>query len=189
MGLTQQDVQAAGGPSTATLRVLERGVPQEYRAATIEPLEDVLRWERGSVERILAGGRAVELVSGKPTAPDHMPGFSQSSTARRHKAIREMDYLELFDEWCSHALRSLEVEMEYARRRNFGGNIGAARDELWATLMEAGQIKDGHPWQPPWELEDDEQDEESDGDAASTKHAGDAGDLTQHQSQSTGDAP
>jgi transcriptional regulator with XRE-family HTH domain len=54
--LTQADVQEAGGPSTATLRLIESGEHTAFRRSTTAPLERILRWGRGAVEVILAGG-------------------------------------------------------------------------------------------------------------------------------------
>ncbi|MCW2496066.1 hypothetical protein [Jatrophihabitans sp.] len=53
--LTQEAVQAMGGPSPATLRLIEQGHELEYRNGTTEPLEDVLQWERGAISAVLRG--------------------------------------------------------------------------------------------------------------------------------------
>ncbi len=65
--LGQEDVAAAGGPSTATLYQIESRAPKGYSAATIEKLEDVLRWARGSVRAIADGGEPTEV---EPSAPN-----------------------------------------------------------------------------------------------------------------------
>jgi hypothetical protein len=59
LGLTQEDARAAGGPSTATLRLIEGALQDSYQPSTLRELEKALRWERGSVVRILAGGDPV----------------------------------------------------------------------------------------------------------------------------------
>jgi transcriptional regulator with XRE-family HTH domain len=53
--MTQADVQAAGGPSTATLRLIEGGKHTDFRPGTIQPLETVLQWQPGSIAVILDG--------------------------------------------------------------------------------------------------------------------------------------
>lgn len=53
--LTQADVQAKGGPSTATLRLIENGKHTDFRPATSQPLEDILQWQPGSIAAILKG--------------------------------------------------------------------------------------------------------------------------------------
>lgn len=56
LGLTQPEVQAAGGPSTATMRLIERAERSSYRGSILRSLERALHWRTGSVEVILAGG-------------------------------------------------------------------------------------------------------------------------------------
>jgi hypothetical protein len=56
LGLTQEETAAAGGPSTATLRLIENGRQGGYRPAILRALERALQWERGSVRAILDGG-------------------------------------------------------------------------------------------------------------------------------------
>lgn len=62
LNLTQAEVQAAGGPSTATLRLIEGGKHTDFRPSTSQPLEKALHWAPGSIASILAGG--VPSVSG-----------------------------------------------------------------------------------------------------------------------------
>ena len=70
LGLTQEDARAAGGPSTATMRLLEGALQHSYQPATLRDLENVLQWGRGSVRMILAGGDPVPLAdfAGAPRA-------------------------------------------------------------------------------------------------------------------------
>lgn len=56
LNLTQADIQAAGGPSTATLRLIEGGKHTDFRPSTSQPLEKVLHWHPGSIAAILKGG-------------------------------------------------------------------------------------------------------------------------------------
>jgi hypothetical protein len=75
LGLTQEEVSAAGGPSTATLRVIERGRQSRYKPANLRRLESALRWERGSVRAVLDGGEPVPVAG--PTAPQAPAGPPQ----------------------------------------------------------------------------------------------------------------
>jgi hypothetical protein len=59
LGLTQEDARAAGGPSTATMRLIEGALQRSYQPATLRDLERVMQWERGSARMILAGGEPV----------------------------------------------------------------------------------------------------------------------------------
>lgn len=56
LGMTQQDVQAAGGPAVATMRILEGARQENYRGVILSRLEKALRWTPGSVQRVLGGG-------------------------------------------------------------------------------------------------------------------------------------
>lgn len=55
LGMTQHDVEQAGGPSDVTLSAVEQGVPRSYQQRTMITLERALQWKRGAVEAILAG--------------------------------------------------------------------------------------------------------------------------------------
>lgn len=60
--LTQADVQEAGGPSTATLRLIEGGKHTDFRSSTSGPLDKVLQWQPGSIDHVLAGGEPTPLT-------------------------------------------------------------------------------------------------------------------------------
>lgn len=67
--LTQAAVQAADGPSTATLRLIEGGKHTDLRPGTAEPLERILKWRPGSIAAILKGGVPIEITPAPP--PSH----------------------------------------------------------------------------------------------------------------------
>jgi hypothetical protein len=67
LGLTQEDVRSAGGPSTATMRLIEGALQTSYQPAILARLENALGWRRGSVRRILAGGDP-EIADAEPVA-------------------------------------------------------------------------------------------------------------------------
>lgn len=56
LGMTQGQVQAAGGPSVATMRLIEGAMQQSYQGRILGGLEQALRWSPGSVANILNGG-------------------------------------------------------------------------------------------------------------------------------------
>ncbi|MFD6565309.1 hypothetical protein [Micromonospora profundi] len=66
LGMTQGQVQAAGGPSVATMRLIEGAMQRNYRAHILGGLEQALRWEPGSISRILDGGEPTPVT----TQPD-----------------------------------------------------------------------------------------------------------------------
>jgi len=56
VALTQQQIQAAGGPSTAKLREIERGDGAGTEERTKRRLEKALGWAHGSIDTVLGGG-------------------------------------------------------------------------------------------------------------------------------------
>ena len=69
LGLTQAEVHAAGGPSPATLYLLETGQRDSYRPRLLRGLERALGWAPESIARVLAGGDALlehEELPGPP---------------------------------------------------------------------------------------------------------------------------
>jgi transcriptional regulator with XRE-family HTH domain len=56
LGLTQEDVAKSGGPSTATIRLIESKGAQSYRPKTYHQLEAALQLRPGSVRSALNGG-------------------------------------------------------------------------------------------------------------------------------------
>lgn len=65
LGLSQEDIAAAGGPSTTTLSKLELGKSKEPIARTLRLLDKALFWEPGSAENVLRGGEP-EATSDSP---------------------------------------------------------------------------------------------------------------------------
>lgn len=59
--LTQEDVQALGGPCTATLRRIENGHAKTLSRSKRRDLERALRWPPGRVDAILTGSRRPRL--------------------------------------------------------------------------------------------------------------------------------
>lgn len=74
MGLTQDDVTAAGGPSDTTQTRVENAEGPPPNLTTRNKLDRPLRWQPGSAARVWAGGEPVPLdtlppAPGVPTTP------------------------------------------------------------------------------------------------------------------------
>lgn len=88
--MTQADVQAAGGPSTATLRLIEGGKHSEFRDGTGADLERVLKWAPGSIGAILDGGEPTPLRGPSPLPPlAEVPPFRGTNSLRWRLAIEQ----------------------------------------------------------------------------------------------------
>lgn len=88
LGMTQQDVQAAGGPAVATLRHIEGAHQTSYRRTILGRLEMALGWTPGSVMQILAKGEpgilATEQASAHRSSSEAPgPGETVADAARR----------------------------------------------------------------------------------------------------------
>lgn len=79
LGMTQEDVRAAGGPSTATMRLLEGALQESYQPVILQRLEKVLGWRRNSVQAVLAGG---EPVLAEEAALAETPASDRRETRR-----------------------------------------------------------------------------------------------------------
>jgi len=73
LDVTQEDVRSAGGPSTATQRLIEGGLQYRYQPVVLRRLEHALRWQRGSVRAVLAGGEPVPVTGPPAAAPAGPP--------------------------------------------------------------------------------------------------------------------
>jgi hypothetical protein len=83
LGMTQEDVRAAGGPSTATMTLIEGAKQDKYELYILARLENALRWRKGSIRDILAGGDALPLGSDRPEpGPDDDPVARLADFAR-----------------------------------------------------------------------------------------------------------
>jgi hypothetical protein len=103
LGMTQEDVRAAGGPSTATMRLIEGALQSGYQPSTLRDLEKVLRWERGSVNAILSGG-------------DPVPAGPALAPATRPTGVRVIDEAAT-DAELAPFIWQIEREVEEAERR------------------------------------------------------------------------
>lgn len=133
LNLTQADIQAAGGPSTATLRLIEGGKHTDFRSSTSQPLEKVLQWAPGSIDQILGGGEATPL----PDGPDDRPLKDIDVTARGADGLR------------NHMRRSTIMAKGEADRTNEERAFVAAFDEAHPRRPDPalGVDEDGN-WLP-----------------------------------------
>lgn len=142
LGLTQEDVRAAGGPSTATMRLVEGALQDSYKDASLARLERALQWRVGSIDRILQGldpitarqdatatpatVEAKAIVASGPT-PGRMPDHLRST----EDILREIAEIEsrMTPEELARVNRDIaEEEAELAR-------VLAARRLRYARLM------------------------------------------------------
>lgn len=72
LGMTWQDVRAAGGPGIRTLSDLRHSRWSSLRPATLRKLETALRWQQGSAQAIL-DGRDPAPLDGAAPASDWRP--------------------------------------------------------------------------------------------------------------------
>lgn len=106
--LTQEQVYERGGPSTATLRLIEKGAEVDYRRGTIGPLERALEWTEGSIDAILHGDEATAVSESVSTSSedhrvlldidDEVYEAMDPITRRRAKAEAEALYYRLAQE-------------------------------------------------------------------------------------------
>lgn len=88
LDMTQQDVQAAGGPATATLRNIEGAHQTSYRRAILARLERALGWAPGSVNSILAGGDPTPATSDNPAQREDTPSPDRGRPV--HKTLADV---------------------------------------------------------------------------------------------------
>lgn len=82
LGLTQEEVNAHGGPSDTTLTKIENGEGANPAASTLRKLDTALRWRPGSAQRVLEGEGDAEPLK---TPPDTRPA------ARRDRVVAKAD--------------------------------------------------------------------------------------------------
>lgn len=105
LGMTQQDVQAAGGPATATVRNIEGAHQTSYRGVILSRLEKALGWRPGSVEAILASGEATLTQPSNPHSGDLRERVRSAFHSKTlgdllvERGIRQRDELVISDEY------------------------------------------------------------------------------------------
>lgn len=67
LGMTQEEVATSGGPSTATLRLIENASPSIPRLKSQRQLENALDWEPGSYRALMMGGEPTVKATARPS--------------------------------------------------------------------------------------------------------------------------
>lgn len=101
LGLSQQLVQDAGGPSTAKLREIENQRTEVLSRPLRRGLERALRWVPGSVDRVLAG-ELPQAIPGAAAEHDWRRAIVSDDIVRRVAHRRASD---LFEDWSSADVR------------------------------------------------------------------------------------
>lgn len=79
LGLTQRDVQAVGGPSPATMSLIEGAQRESIQVGVAGKLERALQWAAGSVRAILAGGEPTPLEGAAAREPATLGGLTAAT--------------------------------------------------------------------------------------------------------------
>jgi transcriptional regulator with XRE-family HTH domain len=141
LGMTQHDVEQAGGPSDVTLSQIEQGTPRSYQQRTRITLERALQWKPGAVEAILAGEDpaawvdptvllvdGVNTLRGAPpgeTLPLWPPAGTQVSEWVPEVTSAGLGFLDLLDKHCGadpDAVSIRRAVVLFVKKINEGGN-------------------------------------------------------------------
>ena len=95
LGMTQQDVAEAGGPSTAVQRQIENDQATSYRPKTFRSHEKALRLRRDSFRMALAGGKFIPEEDDWPAPPPRnltvsLDGLSDEEKQAIENMVRAM---------------------------------------------------------------------------------------------------
>jgi hypothetical protein len=101
LGLSQQQVQDSGGPSTTKLREIENHRTEVLSRALRRGLERALHWVPGSVDRVLAG-ELPQSIPGAAAGPDWRRAIVSDDIVRRVARRRAADLLE---DWAAADVR------------------------------------------------------------------------------------
>jgi hypothetical protein len=131
LGLTQEDIRMEGGPSTATMRLIEGALQENYQPATLRDLEKALQWEHGSVRRILSGGEPAERPDPAVHAALHhgLDSFPSESTVEMAEAM------EL-------AIAEVRYAIRQARRKYPGVEL----HQMTGQMVYPGNDQAAHYW-------------------------------------------
>ncbi|TSD99365.1 helix-turn-helix domain-containing protein [Skermania sp. ID1734] len=70
LGMTHDDVRAAGGPSDRLMTKIEHGQGPEPSPSTLRKIDCALRWQPGSAAAVLGGEDPRPLEDARPTRAD-----------------------------------------------------------------------------------------------------------------------
>lgn len=114
LGLTQGQVQAAGGPSVATMRLIEGAIQEGYRPNILGRLEQALGWKAGSVAAILTGGEPTE-IPGQPQPAHKSEPTWEDQLARIRAIANNPDRSPGLRAWARRQVGDIEAILEAAR--------------------------------------------------------------------------
>lgn len=87
LGLTQEEVAAAGGPSSATMRLIEGAMQDGYRPRTFTALERALGWPKGRARRLLRGEPEPVAPAPEPVVEWRLPPESAELTPEQRTYV------------------------------------------------------------------------------------------------------
>jgi hypothetical protein len=126
LGLTQAEVNNAGGPSPATLYLLESGRREFYRPQILRRLERALDWRSGSIQRVLAGGQPLlnredETISRTREVPTSVLAGREWSARFRQLPISHHDKLLIVSRLLEEIIAELSTEANTGDNGGLGG--------------------------------------------------------------------
>lgn len=127
LNMTQEDVRKVGGPSTATMRLIEGAHQDGYRSIILARLEQALQWNPGSVRSILDGGEPEPASSvSQPSQPEGVDSWE------RRLLLRVRDDPDLTDDDRAALAQQIRQVASDARR---------AEAEAWRTRGERAALE------------------------------------------------
>ena len=115
LGLTREQIAAAGGPSATTQQHIEAAKQSSYRPVILRRLEQALGWERGSVRAVLDGGGP------SPAVPAVTTGTAAAAGAATAAAAADADPLGWIGQAIAEEMFAVEdgvwAEIRAGRRR------------------------------------------------------------------------
>lgn len=93
LDLTWAELASASGVHEVTLRALRRG-ENKPSARTKRRLEDALKWERGSVDTVLAGNDPVPVTRQRPPTLDETQAIAETNRYRAERLLANYQALD-----------------------------------------------------------------------------------------------
>lgn len=115
--LTQNDVQARGGPSATLVRQIEKGQNDSISARTKSSLEQALGWVHGEVDRLLAGATEPHYENVLITDEEMERSVGPSVDDAGLATIKARKPANMSDEDFKRLLQEYEEEIEWKLNR------------------------------------------------------------------------
>jgi transcriptional regulator with XRE-family HTH domain len=141
LGLTQEEVAGRGGPSTATIRLIEGGEQESYRPKSLRQLAEALEWTPESPLAILNGREPVRLPS----------DFGSHRSAGRFQVVPDADgqsrdlaaeRRELADQWAAMVTAPVGPELKEVRAAIEAAPPGASGSDIFPDKPALAEIWD-----------------------------------------------